>query len=81
MTARRAVPNEHRVLIATAVKVKGGVLAFAGQSRALFVSRDDGVSVIPWPTSFTSAVAELILLPDGTVLALGESGAAILPSP
>jgi photosystem II stability/assembly factor-like uncharacterized protein len=77
----RAVPNEHRVLIATAVKVKGGVLAFAGQSRALFVSRDDGVSVIPWPTSFTSAVAELILLPDGTVLALGESGAAILPSP
>jgi hypothetical protein len=75
------VTNDHRVLIATAVRVKDGVLAFAGQSRALFASRDAGRSVTDWPAAFTPAVAELLVLPDGSLLALGEAGAALLPQP
>ncbi len=75
------VPNEQRVLVATAARLGPGTVVFGGQSRALFVSRDGGRTVSAWTPGFTTAVAELLPLPDGRVLALGEAGATILPAP
>ncbi|MBS0662406.1 MAG: hypothetical protein JSR48_04030 [Verrucomicrobia bacterium] len=75
------VPNEQHVLVATAARLGSQVVVFGGQSRALFVSRDGGRTVTPWHPGFTAAVAELMALPDGRVLALGETGASILPAP
>ena len=69
------------MLIATALKLKSGTLVFAGQSRAWFVSRDGGKTVAPWSGPPTPAVARLLELPDGSLLALGEAGATILPAP
>ncbi len=75
------VPNEQRVLVATAARLGPRTIVFGGQSRALFVSRDGSRTVTAWTPGFTTAVAELLPLPDGRVLALGEAGAAILPAP
>lgn len=75
------VPNEQRVLIATAVRLSERVIVFAGQSRAMFVSRDGGGTVEPWAPGFTPAIAELLRLPNGSLLALGEAGASLLPQP
>jgi len=75
------VPNDARVLLATAVRLRSGVIVFAGQARSFFVSRDDGRSVSPWSPGLTTGVAELVEAPDGTVLALGEAGLTPLPAP
>ncbi len=75
------VPNENRVLIATAARLDDRRIVLGGQSRSLFVSRDAGATVSPWTPGFTAAVAELIALPDGSILALGEAGAAVLSPP
>jgi len=75
------VPSELRGLFATAARAKNGALVFAGQSRAFLVSRDGGATVTPWSVAFTAGIAELLALPDGTLLALGENGASILPEP
>ncbi len=75
------VPNDTRVLLATALRLPGGVILFAGQSRAWFISRDDGRTVMPWSVPFTTAVASLLALPDGSILTLGEAGAVLLPKP
>ncbi len=74
-----AVPQP--MLLATAVKLSGGAIVFAGQSRGLFLSHDSGLTVAPWPASLTSAVSELVQAPDGNVIALGEAGATLLPQP
>lgn len=68
-------------LLAVALKLKSNFFVFAGQSRALLVSRDYGHTIAVWPAAFDKAVAELLELPDGNVLALGEAGATILPKP
>ena len=36
------MPNEQRVLVATAARLGPRTIVFGGQSRALFVSRDGG---------------------------------------
>jgi len=74
-------PIEQRMLLATAAKLPGGLIVFAGQSRAWFVSRDDGKSVSPWAVGSTAAVSRLLVLSDGTLLALGEGGAIRIPAP
>ncbi len=75
------VPNEARVLIATAVRLRSGVIVLGGQARWFFVSRDDGRSVSPWAPGLTTGVAELVETPAGAPLALGEAGATLLPAP
>ena len=75
------VTTPQPALLATACKLKGNTVVFAGQARTLLVSRDYGHSVAAWPAAFEKAVAELLELPDGSVLALGEAGATILPKP
>jgi hypothetical protein len=69
------------MLLATAIKLKSNVIAIAGQARALLLSRDYAHTVSPWPAPFTAAIAELVELPNGSILALGESGANILQKP
>jgi photosystem II stability/assembly factor-like uncharacterized protein len=68
-------------LIMTAVKLKDGTIVLAGQARAFFVSKDDGRSFHAWNPGLTTAVAELLEAPDGTLLALGEAGVTRLPKP
>lgn len=62
-------------LIATAIKTRGDAIVLGGQIRGLLVSRDGGRSVAYLDGSPTAAIAELIELTDGTLLALGEAGA------
>jgi hypothetical protein len=68
-------------LLATAVRLKGGQLVFSGQARTLWVSRDQGRTLNPLAGALSTGVAELLELPNGNLLALGEAGATILPSP
>lgn len=69
-------------LILAAVKLNNGTIVLAGQARAFFISKDNGRTFSAWTASgLTTAVSTLIELPDGTVLALGESGATRLPKP
>lgn len=76
------VPTDVRALLATAVRLPDGVIVFAGQARVWLVSHDDGRSVTPWsPPPATAAVAQLLVAPDGTLLAFGEQGVLRLPSP
>ena len=74
------VPNEQRVLIATAAKLADGTIVFAGQARTGFVSRDGGRTVAVWEAAATApGIAELLEVSDGTPLVLGEAGATHLP--
>lgn len=76
-----SAPNEQRGLLATAVRLKNGVIIVAGQSRLFAISRDDGRNFTPWAPGLTTGVAELVEAPDGTLLAVGEDGVTPLPAP
>lgn len=69
------------VLLATAAKLRGNLVVLAGQARTLLVSRDYGQTVTPWAAALETAIAEVVELPDGSILALGEAGATVLPKP
>jgi len=75
------VKIESTALIMTAVKLKDGVIVLTGQARAFSVSHDDGHTFHAWQPGLTTAVAELLEAPDGTLLAFGEAGATRLPKP
>lgn len=77
----QVVPNEQRVLFATAVRLRSGIIVVAGQARSFAVSRDEGRSFAPWSPGLTTGVAELIEASDGTLLAFGEQGITHLPAP
>jgi len=62
------------------VKLKGNFLLLAGQARTLLISRDYARSFTPIPAPAT-AMAELLELPNGNILAIGEGGLDILPKP
>jgi hypothetical protein len=68
-------------LVAAGVRLRSGLIVLGGQARALTLSRDYGKSLVPYPAPFTTAIAELLELPDGRVLLLGEAGATVLPAP
>ncbi|WP_414663121.1 WD40/YVTN/BNR-like repeat-containing protein [Horticoccus sp. 23ND18S-11] len=69
------------VLLASAVKLKGDTVVLAGQSRTVWVSRDLGRTFTPRVEAAPAGVAELLELPDGNLLALGEAGASVMPKP
>jgi len=75
------VKIESTALIMTAVKLKSGVIVLAGQARSFSVSHDNGLTFRAWQPGLTTAVAELLEAPDGTLLAFGEAGATRLPKP
>ena len=76
-----SVTTGQPALLATALQLRGNILVFAGQARVLLVSRDYGRTVVPWAAPLLTAVAELLETPAGTILALGEAGATLLPAP
>jgi hypothetical protein len=69
------------LLLAAGARLKSNYFVLAGQARALLVSRDLGRSLVTPATTLATAVAEIIELPDGRLLALGEAGVTILPKP
>jgi photosystem II stability/assembly factor-like uncharacterized protein len=73
-----AVPEP--ALLATATKLKSNFIALAGSARAILLSRDYGKTFAVM-TSLPSPVAELLELPNGNLLALGEGGATLFPNP
>jgi len=75
------VPTEQRVLLATAVRLRSGVIVAAGQARCFLVSRDGGRTFTAWNPGLTTSVAELVEEPDGRLLAFGEEGVSHLPAP
>lgn len=66
------------VLYAAAAQLKGNLLVLGGAARTLVFSRDAGRTFVAYPEPPTTVVAELIELPDGGLLALGEAGATRL---
>lgn len=70
--------NSH-ALLAAACQLHSGEIVLAGQSRTLLVSKDSGTSFTASPQRLTTAIAFLIEVQDGVVLALGEAGATRLP--
>lgn len=74
------VTTPEPALLATGVKLKGNFLLLAGQARTLLISRDYARSFTPIPAPAT-AMAELLELPNGNILAIGEGGLDILPKP
>ena len=75
------VPVAPRVLLATAVRLRGGAIVIAGQARIFLVSRDEGRTFTPWTTAMTTPVASLVETAGGQLLALGEVGITVLPQP
>jgi len=75
------VANEQRFLLLTAVQTSPGEIIVAGQARAFFAIDDTNLTLQPCYPAMQSAVAELLLLPDGSLLALGEAGITLLPKP
>jgi photosystem II stability/assembly factor-like uncharacterized protein len=75
------VANERRVLLLTAVQAAPGRIIAAGQARAFFAIDDRTMALEPCFPAMQTAVAELLLLPDGSLLALGEAGVTLLPKP
>lgn len=75
------VAIESPVMLAASCRLSNGTILLAGASRWFFVSEDDGRTFRRITLPLTTAVAELLPLPDGRVLALGEAGVAILQLP
>ncbi len=75
------VETPDAVLLAASAQLKSNFLVLAGHPRVALVSRDLGRTFVRWDVPLTTAVAELIPLPNGQVLALGEAGATILAPP
>ena len=75
------VAIESPVMLAASCRLSNGTVLLAGASRWFFVSEDDGHTFRRITLPLTTAVAELLPLPDGRVLALGEAGVAILRLP
>ncbi len=65
-------------LLATAVRLRSGTMVFAGQARALFIGGEPAGALTASPAPPTAAIAELLELPDGQLLAVGEAGATLL---
>lgn len=77
----RPVPIEKYPLLSASIQLKSGVIVLAGQSRAFLVSRDQGKTFEPWSTPLTTGIAFLLQTRDNHLLAFGEAGCSILPSP
>jgi photosystem II stability/assembly factor-like uncharacterized protein len=75
------VAIETPVMLAASCRLSSGAVLLAGAPRWLFISEDDGRTFNRIALPLTTAVAELLPLPDGRVLALGEAGISVLRMP
>lgn len=73
-----AVPNDRRTLFLSAVSPAPGRVIVAGQARGFLTIDLDKLAVQPAHPRMQSAVADLMLLGDGSLLCLGEAGATVL---
>jgi photosystem II stability/assembly factor-like uncharacterized protein len=69
------------VLLATALQLKSNYIYLSGYAQTFLLSKDYGKTFVPVLPVPPRAVAELLELPDGSILALGEGGATVLPRP
>lgn len=76
-----AAPVDRPMLLATAVRMADGGVLLAGQARAWYGSRTGEPPFVALAPAATSAVAELLRLPDGRVLAFGDAGVNSVPLP
>ncbi len=74
------VANERRSLMLTAVAVAPQRVIAAGQARAFVAFDLANRSLQAAHPGMLTAVAELLLLPDGSLLCLGEAGVTFLPA-
>lgn len=70
----QAVATPQPALLAAGIKLRNNFIVLGGQARTLLVSRDLGRTLAPVAGSISTGVAELLELPDGNILALGEAG-------
>jgi photosystem II stability/assembly factor-like uncharacterized protein len=75
----RLIPNEQRMLLLTAAILPDDLIIVAGQARAFFAIDGRSNTITDFAPEMTPAVAELLVLPDGSLLTLGEAGAALVP--
>ena len=75
------VPVVAQGVLATAVRLPSGVVVVGGAPRTFVVSRDAGRSFAAWEPGLTTPIAELVATADGRLLAFGEAGLTVLPSP
>lgn len=74
------VPTPSPVLYATAIRLRNERILLAGNTRTLAQSADQGRSFAASRATAASALAELLELPDGHVLGVGETGVTLFPS-
>jgi photosystem II stability/assembly factor-like uncharacterized protein len=75
------VSTNETALLATGVKVpRQHVIVLAGQARGLLVRSDDQQNFTHRDVGVTTGIAELVELPDGNLLAVGEAGVSLIPS-
>ena len=72
-----SIATPQPAVLATAVQSPRGAILLAGSAGTLLVSRDEGMTFAA-AAGAAKAIAELIALPDGNLLALGESGANVI---
>jgi photosystem II stability/assembly factor-like uncharacterized protein len=76
----RPIATPQPVLLATSLRLSATEILLAGQARTLLVSHDGGVTFAGVP-ALETAIAELLPAANGTIIALGEAGATVLPKP
>lgn len=75
------VAIEAPVTLAASCRLGDGRILLAGAARWFFISGDEGRTFTRLTLPITTAVAELLPLPDGRVLALGEAGVSVIRLP
>ena len=71
-----------QVLIMGGVRLPDGTIILGGQGGNFFVSHDDGRTFQPWKSpSLATSIADLIPVPDGWVVTVGEAGAVRIKLP
>lgn len=78
------VATPEAALLESGVVLKGNTVLLAGSARTVWSSLDYGKTVVAktWPaTGFSGGVAEILELPNGSLLTLGEAGATLHARP
>ena len=68
------VATPRPALLATGLRLRNSQLVLGGQAGSVLISRDLGRTLTLVPDSLATGIAELLELPDGGVLAVGEAG-------
>ena len=76
------INSDIKALIMGGTRLRSGIIVLGGQGGNFFISRDQGLSFTPWkPANFGGSVAALTEGKDGSLIAVGETGATRLTLP